>query len=375
MNSRNREVVFTTIDLPHYRIGFHRNVAERLRAKGINYKLVHSDKSAHQQFTEQWSIYQPCLPFLKPFKLYAQPLPPCCNAAELLVLGQENRIISNLPLLFRRDRSARKIALFGHGRNYQSRRPHGKRERLKAHYTKKADWFFAYTDGGAEHLIKTGFPRAKITSVHNAIDMRAYLTQADQISEIERAKFVQAYLNGSQSIGLFVGRFYKEKRLEFLVRAAQYIRQQIPDFQLVLIGQGPERLRLERQHSATGWIHFVDGDDLQENARYLSAAHLQLAPGLVGLNILDGFAFGLPLLTRSDGRHSPEIEYLSHNQNGRIVDVENAQAYAHAAIDLFQHPNELARLTNNAKSSAYLYSQEHMAERFCNGVVQCLCAR
>lgn len=373
MKQLNREVVFTTIHLPHYRIGFHQQVAQRLAEKGYRYKLVHSDESAKSLNGLPWVIFQPTTPILRHFSLHFQPLPTCCRNAAMLIIGQETKILSNYPLLYRSKPARPKIAFFGHGRNYQSRRPRGYRERFKEAYSKKADWFFAYTDGGAQHLGEIGFPRAHITSVQNAIDMRQYLMRAGEISPDQLCAFRAEKLFGSSNVGAFIGRFYKAKRLGFLIAAATIIRRQIPDFQLVLIGDGAEKYKLKKASAGLSWVHFVKGDDQNENALYLAAASLQLAPGLVGLNILDGFAFGLPMVTCANGQHSPEIEYLRPNENGLIVTASTPDEYANEIVALLRSPLERTRLSENAKASAYLYSQELMAERFCHGVVQCLC--
>ena len=51
--------------------------------------------------------------------------------SDLIVLIQENRLLSNYPLMIRRWRRGQRLAYWGHGLNFQSKAPNGISERLK----------------------------------------------------------------------------------------------------------------------------------------------------------------------------------------------------------------------------------------------------
>ena len=74
-----------------------------------------------------------------------QPFPRDLRDAELIIIMQENRILSNYPLLLRRLWRGQKLAYWGHGVNFQSNNPNGLRERWKSLTLKEVDWWFAYT--------------------------------------------------------------------------------------------------------------------------------------------------------------------------------------------------------------------------------------
>jgi glycosyltransferase involved in cell wall biosynthesis len=68
-----------------------------------------------------------------------------------------------------------------------------------------------------------------------------------------------------------------------------------------------------------------------EKTLYVSLGKVWLMPGLVGLGVLDSFAYETPMVTTQLPYHSPEIDYLQDGVNGVIVrDSDNPQAYADA---------------------------------------------
>ena len=96
------------------------------------------------------------------------PLNADLGEADLLVFAQENRLVLNLWELLRRRKH--RVAFWGHGRNMQSSAPDGLRERFKLWTTRRADWYFAYTDLSYQILRNIGYPADRITVVNNAID-------------------------------------------------------------------------------------------------------------------------------------------------------------------------------------------------------------
>jgi len=105
-----------------------------------------------------------------------------------------------------------------------------------------------------------------------------------------------------QKFLLYVGRLAKEKNTGTLFDAFELLHRRRPgDFQLVVIGDGPHRERLEQARSRTdgaiSWIRYcADSADL---ARYYRAADLFVHPGVqetFGLVALESQACGTPVV-------------------------------------------------------------------------------
>jgi glycosyltransferase involved in cell wall biosynthesis len=98
-----------------------------------------------------------------------------------------------------------------------------------------------------------------------------------------------------------------------------------------------------------------------------------LMPGLVGLAVLDAFAYGTPMVTTDLPYHSPEIDYLEDGVNGVMVrDSEDPLAYARAVARVLTDDAYRAQLQAGGQAAMATYTIENMASRFAAGVVTAL---
>lgn len=379
-NSKQRRVVFVTHTVFHYREFFHEKVREILEGMGIKYTVLYGQPdriekkksdTATLSFGKKFSNW-----YIYPRK-YSQPLivqPVFKEAlnADLLILIQENRLLSNY-LLQILPRSHRRLALFGHGRNWQSRKPNGLAERWKRIWATKADWWFAYTDETKRHLVDIGFAEDRITVFNNAIDTTELRNFSKMIkdSDLDRRRN-ELQITGN-NIAIFVGGIYPDKRPEFLIESADYIRSQIPDFELLIAGGGISSNIFIDASKERPWLKVLGprfGDDKVE---LMMLAKLFLMPGLVGLAVLDAAVLGLPIVTTRYPYHSPEIAYLEDGVTGLIVEEwESPRAYADAVLALLRDDARREAMRDAAHKLADHYTIENMAERFANGVLSAL---
>lgn len=373
-------VVLVQTRLPRYREPVFQALRDALATQGIAFDLVHGQPTAAERRRGDegalpWAQAVPNRYLtVRGTALVWQGLPACTRQADLLILTQENRILSNYPALAW-PRASRRVAFFGHGRNFQARAPGGLAERFKRRLIHAVDWWFAYTELSRDWLIGCGYPAGRITSVDNAMDvdgLRADLHSA-------RAQGLPATLRAELGIapqapvGLYCGALYAEKRLDLLVAAAQVARAHGSDLHLLVIGDGPLGPWLREQAATRPWLHALGARHGVPKAACFAAADVVLNPGLVGLHVLDAFAAGLPMITTRDAAHSPEIAYLQDGVNGLLADG-NAQAFASASLALLADPATHDRLASAAGATADRFTVNHMARRFAQGIVECLSA-
>ncbi len=295
--------------------------------------------------------------------------------ADLLILQQQNNLLFNYPAQLGLVPGVKKVALFGHGRNFQAERPDALRERFKRHWARKADWWFCYTERSADVVAGHGFPRERITVFNNAIDTSAIGRELAAIDPVEQEQLRQQLFGGSRMVGLHLGGLYREKRIEFLLAAAAAVRRQVPDFRLLVIGGGPQADLVRVAAARHDWIHYAGPKFGAHKSQLASLARVQLMPGLVGLGILDAFAYGTPLVTTNVPFHSPEIAYLENGKNGVVVDdPEDVAGYAAAVVRVLTDDARRAALQAGAKAALSAYSMENMVRRFADGVVATLAA-
>lgn len=375
----NKTVVVTQLRLTHYRVAFFEDLRRELDARGIRLILLHgqpdpSEIGKRDEGNIEWAVRVKNRYWQVARKYLAwQPLPSELRSADLIVITQENRILSNYLHILRRYIAGSKVAFWGHGANLQSQDCNGIKERFKRWTTNHVDWWFAYTQMSAELVAASGFPVRRITVLNNAVDTSDLQRQRQTVTP-EDTQALREYLGfGGGPVGVFVGSLYADKRLDFLFASAEAIRRDVPDFHLLIMGDGQERDKVQAWCATHPWARWVGARFGREKAAYVSVAQVMLNPGLVGLGILDAFVCGVPMLTTDCGIHSPEIAYLNNGHNG-VMTENDLESYVDACVRLLRDPDALSRLRTGCAASVTEYTVENMARRFAEGVVRVLAA-
>jgi glycosyltransferase involved in cell wall biosynthesis len=369
-----KKVVILQHRLLHYRTSFFEQLRILCAQRGIELALVHGQASRRESVKKDegslpWAHKVHNLFFEAGSRdIVWQPFPSSLKDADLVVVMQENRILSNYPLLLSRLWSKRKVAYWGHGKNFQSDAPAGWRERWKDFLLRRVDWWFAYTEMTVDILAKAGYPRRQITCLDNAIDTRGFKTDlASWSAEAISAERVRLGIDGDAPVGIFCGSLYPDKRLDLLIAAADMIRQKVGNFALIVIGDGPSMPQMKDAVASRPWMHLLGVKKGQEKALYFRMGDVMLNPGLVGLHIVDAFCSGLPMMTTTTARHSPEVAYLRNGTNGMATD-DSPEAYSKAVLEVITNPTLLASMKQAALADSERYTLENMVRHFADGI-------
>jgi len=149
-----------------------------------------------------------------------------------------------------------------------------------------------------------------------------------------------------------VSNFRPVKRIEDLIYSMCVITKNDPNAQLILVGDGPERHRIER---------LIDKLDLRKHilvTGYRSdvAAMMNCADALVlcsetenaPLTILEGMSCGLPIIATNVGG-IPEL--VQDGENGFLVPVKHPEEIAEAALKLNADPKLLSKMGEKARKT------------------------
>ncbi|KAF0161825.1 MAG: glycosyltransferase [Rhodocyclaceae bacterium] len=373
-----RKVVVLQHRLLHYRVRFFQELRAACAERRIELCLVHGQPTAAEARKRDtgaldWAdVVTNRYVNVRGRDVLWQPFPGRHRDAELVVMMQENRLLSNYPWLFSRNGTAARIGYWGHGRNFQTDAPAGLREKWKRLLVGRVDWWFAYTGMTRDILLTDGYPDERITVLDNAIDNEAFQADLASITASDLAG-LRARVGAGETapIGLFCGSLYPDKRIGFMIDAADRIRASIPDFGLVVIGDGPGADEVKAAAASRPWLHWTGALKGREKAAWFRLASVVMNPGLTGLHILDSFCAGVPLATTANSRHSPEIAYLESGVNGLVV-IGGAGKYAQAIVRLLRDAQAFERLRQGALESARRYTLANMVEHFADGIVSCL---
>lgn len=208
---------------------------------------------------------------------------------------------------------------------------------------------------------------------NNSVDTWQVRNMVDAVTQ-QRLQALRGELGlAGAHVGVFVGGIYPDKRMAFLIEAADLIRRKIPDFELLVIGGGSDMPVVEQLAASRPWVHVMGPRFGVEKVELMMLGQLFLMPGLVGLAILDAGTAGLPMATTRFPWHSPEIAYLDPGVNGIMVDDwQNSQAYADAVVEVLANPNRLETMRDNARALGRTYTIEAMARNFSDGVLRAL---
>jgi L-malate glycosyltransferase len=371
-------VLIIQAQMKHYRVPLFTRLFEILRRDGIELKVAYSaPHGLHGMVRDAGDLPSEIGKEVSGHwlagRLIYQPLWREIARADLVITGHENKYLMNSWLFLLSALQLKTVALWGLGpcmEENQSRTSHWLREKALT----AADWYFGYTNGIVPYLTQHGVSAERITAVQNAVDTSELRKSLERIREDDLEREKSRLGIGTGPVGIYCGILEPTKHVPFLIEAARLVRQRIPDFQLLVVGAGPDRAWLEEVARANPWIHYLGQKFGVEKALALRMADIFVLPGRVGLAILDSFAAGLPMFTTDLSIHGPEASYLIDGYNGRKT-THRVQAYADAVVEVLRSPSLLERLRQSALDTASEYTIEAMAENFRQGIIQCLALR
>lgn len=361
--------------LPEYRAAVFDHMRRRLREQRMVFRLIvgtctATEEARRDEGALRWAEKVRCR-YLLGERAYWQNVGRRVKSADLVILPQENRSLYNVMLLLSKRR--RQIALWGHGRNWQRQRRLFDRLITRI-LSLRVDWWFAYTALSAEVIRAAGVPRERITITNNSA--RSIIDVIECAKAVERCKgdWLKSRAKRSVLRGAMLGSLHEGKSLDTAIEVAKVLSSRSCAFELHIIGDGPGRAHAMDAALRYPFIHFhgrLAGKSLNDA---LLAVDFLLIPRMGGLNILDGFALGLPTVAIQNGFHSPEIAYVSNNVNGCFVG-STVDEIAQSIESLQNQPGALQDLARGSLSTASLYTSERMVSAFCQGIERCLSLR
>ena len=235
--------------------------------------------------------------------------------------------------------------------------------------TRRADGVITYTASGAEYWRQQGLPEDRVIPYYNTIDVEELRKAGAAIIEQQLMKLTQEFAFEGKRVLLFSGRLYAGKKIDFLLKAFAILKKTYPGVALLIIGNGEERSKLEQLAAELKLqdVHFL-GEivDPKDTAAYFTLADLMVIPALVGLAIVHGFAFGLPLITTDAPGHGPEIEYLVGDAG--VITQPSELDYASAIASILNSQDRLAAMRKAAVAQGDVLYLSHSVGRFVNGI-------
>jgi glycosyltransferase involved in cell wall biosynthesis len=286
---------------------------------------------------------------------------------DLVMVEQAIKNLEVYPMLLRHmARRDSPVAMWGHGRSYSTRQTLLEAS-LKQWVTRRADWFFAYTDAGAQFVVDRGFSPARVTVLRNTIDSTSLIAELNSLNTRARKDFASEQRLTAGRTALFLGGVDEHKGIDFLLEAAVLVEKEVPGFVLLVGGTGALAARVQALQGRGGPVRFLGRVDGLRKALALASSEVMLIPEWVGLVAVDALASGCPIVTTDHSSHSPEFEYLSFGRNA-VITEHDPGAYATQVIRILAADNERHALQANARVDSRSYTMEGMVDRFVEGI-------
>lgn len=362
-------------NLNQYRLPFFRQLRDVLREDQIELRLITADGMAEDhakgdRATLPWAEHRAFRELsVRGRTLLWQPGFDVASGADLIITEQATKQLFNFVLAYGQRGLGTRFAFWGHGKNFQASIEGDSGEGLKQRLTQKAHWFFAYNKLSGQAAIEAGMPADRITHVMNATDTDHIRAVLDSLPADSEQSVRRELGMGDGPVVLCMGGMSPLKRPQFIVDAAIALRAQVPDVEVVVVGGGSQQHLVAEAAETHSWLHATGALYGDERIRIAAVAVLQMMPGLVGLNIVDGFALGLPIITTAIDYHSPEIEYLIDGVNGAIAPADATPAeYATYLAAILQDPDRLDALRAGADIAGRELTIDAMVTNFAEGV-------
>ena len=156
-------------------------------------------------------------------------------------------------------------------------------------------------------------------------------------------------VQANQLVVVLVTRLAVEKNLDLAFQAFRAIQAQVSDAKFVIVGDGPERLRLQALYSDCLFVGMQHGLHL---AQHYASADLFLYPSTsetYGNVIVEAMASGLPVLSFD---YAAAHQHIRTGENGWVVPFADHAAFMQASVELALQPTLCQRLGQQAALTA-----------------------
>jgi glycosyltransferase involved in cell wall biosynthesis len=160
---------------------------------------------------------------------------------------------------------------------------------------------------------------------------------------------------------LYVGRIAPEKNLRVAVAAYRTMQQFSNSSKFVIVGDGPFRTTLQREHPDLIFCGLHTGEDL---ARHYASADVFLFPSeteTFGNVTLEAMASGLVVVAYD---YAAARMHVTHGETGVLVPCGESQAFVDAVANLAHAPHSLPKIRWQARAYARSITWPHVVEKF-----------
>lgn len=170
---------------------------------------------------------------------------------------------------------------------------------------------------------------------------------------------------------LGIGRLVRQKAFEILIDAAN---SQVPEADIVLLGEGPDRASLANRHQGSGRL--VMPGFVEDTTPYMAHADIFVLSSRwegFGHVIVEAMAAGLPVVA-TDCPYGP-ADIITHGKTGLLVPNEEACALGNAIARMFDEPALRGHLAAAGRRAAARFESASVAAHYTAALLDAISRR
>jgi glycosyltransferase involved in cell wall biosynthesis len=213
-------------------------------------------------------------------------------------------------------------------------------------YSKVKNQFISISSDTTRYLeavLPTSF-KETIFPLSNAIDYDRFYSDQPR------------YLPNGKLRLISIGSLVPKKNQLLLIEIATLLKSTDIDFELLILGEGPERPQLEEEiavQGLTGMVQLLG--NVHDVPFYLHQANLFIHPAIYepfGLVLLEAMAAGVPVISLDGGGNR---DILVDGKNGYLISENHARSFVEKIYHLSSHPHQYKNMSEFAQSFAKQY--------------------
>ncbi len=233
----------------------------------------------------------------------------------------------------------------------------------------KSDGVTAVSDYLRDETYRRFDIEKEIKVIPNFIDLQRF-------RKSEQSHFKKALCPNGEKVMVHVSNFREVKRVSDTVEIFHHVLQSGVEAHLLLVGDGPDRQKVEnrcRELNICGKVRFLGKQEKIEDI--LSIADLFLIPSgseTFGLAALEAMSCSVPVISSNIGG-LPELNI--HGETGYLCDLGDTESMGQYAVSILGDDELQQKLADNARKRAEVFEQskvidvyEHFYEQVMQGM-------
>jgi len=211
-----------------------------------------------------------------------------------------------------------------------------------AEYFKNIAKIICVSNEIAEDLKIVGVPESKFETISSGIDL-------NEFKSVDENKITALRYQYHKPIIISVGVLRINKGFKYLIESFREVKEKFNTAILLIIGDGPDKSKLEEQAKNIGNIYFLGRQNHDKVIEYLKAADIFVLASVSTVGdregtptvVMEAMAAGLPVIATNVGGIADLIE---DGKNGLITDSGHTEKLAAAIIELINNPDLIQKM-------------------------------